>query len=89
MQLAVGKISFTTDLWDSQTRATFLALTAHWLGPDKDKRLTFHSALIGFPRVYGSHTGKNIAAVIFALIERANIQPKQVRFQTAFSSMPH
>ncbi|TFK17491.1 hypothetical protein FA15DRAFT_574048, partial [Coprinopsis marcescibilis] len=31
LQRAVGKISFTTDIWSDTNLASFMAITAHWI----------------------------------------------------------
>ncbi|KAI0245320.1 hypothetical protein BJV78DRAFT_1100436, partial [Lactifluus subvellereus] len=34
MASAVGNVSFTADLWSSETLQPFLAMTAHWISED-------------------------------------------------------
>ena len=46
-----------------------LAITAHWI----DARFKLHEALLAFDHVTGSHTGYQLANVVFAVVEKFDI----------------
>jgi hypothetical protein len=75
-QHSCGKISITADAWSSANLSSFLAVTAHWISQDQSGRLALESALIGFQRVHGSHTGKNVAQYLLEILDRADISLK-------------
>jgi hypothetical protein len=49
-QGALGNVSFTTDIWSSDTRKPYLAVTAHWIAGNSEmlSDLNMKSALIAF-----------------------------------------
>jgi hypothetical protein len=74
---AVGAISFTTDMWSSKKRESYLCLTAHWLAygrKDTQEDLQLRSAVIAFHRFTGRHTGENMGRTILQLLARAGIE---------------
>lgn len=74
MQAAVGKISFTGDLWSDSNLRPFLALTAHWLGREEPgSRLVLKTALFAFHNVTGKHDGQNLAKISARLMDRAGM----------------
>jgi hypothetical protein len=52
-----------------------MAVTAHWIAR-VDTRLVLKAALLGFQRVYGSHTGKTLGRHILDIIDRADVTLK-------------
>jgi hypothetical protein len=71
LKAAVGKISFTMDIWSDQNRQSYLAITAHWiLGTTA---LELKAALIAFHRLCGNNNGKSLAEVVLQLLDRAGI----------------
>jgi hypothetical protein len=72
--LAVGKVSFTSDLWSDKNLRSYLCLTAHWIARDKRTgALELKCALIAFHNVTGRHDGVNLANVLVALLDRAGV----------------
>jgi hypothetical protein len=83
LQKAIGRISLTTDIWSDPQLVTFMAITAHWIEekvvetPDgPSKKLTLHSALIGFHLVPKGHDRKQLAHILFSVVERVQILGK-------------
>ncbi|TFY53602.1 hypothetical protein EVJ58_g9366 [Rhodofomes roseus] len=73
---AAGEISFTSDVWDTKARRSYMAVTAHWITSD----IVMQSAVIGFARVYGRHQGTNLATVLTRVIDRVGIMKKVGKF---------
>jgi hypothetical protein len=67
---AVGKISYTTDIWSSENRTPYMAVTGHWMA-EKNGHLELKSALIAFQRVWGKHTAANLARIMLGVLDRA------------------
>ena len=77
----VGDVSFTADIWSSDARRPYLALTGHWIAEDTEtKSLSLRSALLGFHRLRGSHTGESLARTILYLLDRAGVTTKTGHF---------
>lgn len=77
IQAAVGRISFTADLWSDPNLRSYLAMTAHWIARDRrSNALELKAALIAFHHVHGKHDGKNLAKVTMELLDRACITTK-------------
>jgi hypothetical protein len=74
-QRAVGAPSFTTDIWSNKRRQSYLCITVHWVASNKpnNEGLVLKSSLLAFHPLYGKHTGKAIARVIYSLLKRAGI----------------
>jgi hypothetical protein len=70
---AVGKIQFTGDAWSSRSRTSWFCSTAHWVSRLADGGLAMRSTMIGFQKVYGAHTAKNLASVAFSMLERVGV----------------
>ncbi|KIK19165.1 hypothetical protein PISMIDRAFT_50662, partial [Pisolithus microcarpus 441] len=47
LQHAVSNISFTIDIWSSDSRRPYLAMTAHYVA-DTSNTLQYRSMLVGF-----------------------------------------
>ncbi|KAJ3572595.1 hypothetical protein NP233_g2975 [Leucocoprinus birnbaumii] len=83
MKNALGKISFTTDIWTDPIMSPFLAITAHWIetkttltpnGPHH--KLYLRADLAGFLYLPGHHTGKHIANAFLSVLDRLDIALK-------------
>lgn len=70
-----GRISTTTDLWSvSQTKASFMGLTAHWIESDtQTSTWTLRKEVIAFRAVSGPHDGINLGRYFIGLCERVGI----------------
>ncbi|TFY52012.1 hypothetical protein EVJ58_g10253 [Rhodofomes roseus] len=73
---SAGEISFTTDVWDTKGRRSYMGVTAHWISAD----IVMQSAVIGFARVYGRHQGTNLAVVLTGVVDRAGIMGNVGKF---------
>lgn len=79
----MGEISFTADIWSSDTLDPYLAVTAHWIEQDPTmatRKLSFRCSLIAFHYIPGSHTGVALARTLIHLIDRAGIPLDKVCF---------
>ena len=77
----------TTDIWSDLQLVAFMAVTAHWIEEQADdtldgprKKLTLRSALIGFYVVPKGHDGKQLAHVLFSVVERVQILGKVSKY---------
>ena len=68
----MGKISYTTDIWSSADRTSYMAVTAHWMA-EKNGHLELRCALVAFNKVWGKHTAKNLARIMLAVTDRAGV----------------
>ena len=66
------RLSFTFDGWTSSNMTPYIAVTAHYV--DKDWQLRRH--LIAFRNLPGSHTGLNIATLLYNIICEYKIENK-------------
>ena len=57
-------------------------MTAHWIGKYGDA-LQFKTSLIAFQRLWGKHTGKNLAEIILKLLDRVGVTSKVKIFKRA------
>ncbi|KAJ7142792.1 hypothetical protein C8R44DRAFT_603245, partial [Mycena epipterygia] len=74
---ALGKISFTADIWSSKGMHPYLALTAHWLSRNAETgQVTLRQALLAFRRIQGGHSGARIARIVFHILESVEILHK-------------
>ena len=65
------------DSWSSLNLTSYLAVTVHWISQGlSNQHLTLKSALIGFQRVDGKHSGANLATHILSSLDRADITLK-------------
>ena len=69
-----GRISFTTDIWTSQSAKSFLSLTAHFI----NKKWKLQNVIVDFIQIYGSHTGENIKNTFVSGLESASIGDKVI-----------
>src|SRR5271163_362395 len=80
LQNSPGRISFTTDSWTSPNMNAFVSLTGHVVLDD----WTLFSTLIDFREIDGSHSGENMAEVIYTMLNDLGIVNKVV-FNEGFS----
>lgn len=72
----MGRISYTTDLWSDQHRASYIALTAHFIRRRPDNSLELRCELVAFHRMQGSHAGPKMAEVMIKLLDRLGATKK-------------
>lgn len=85
IQDAVGRISFTSDLWSDSNLTPFMAVTAHWIEATMIQTATLdqpqyilklRAELIGFHHVPGRHNGSHLAHAFLDVIDRLSIDKK-------------
>ncbi|KAF8235363.1 hypothetical protein L208DRAFT_1037491, partial [Tricholoma matsutake] len=73
---AASALSFTTDIWSDKKHQSFLCITVHWVAysqPDNQGALILKASLLAFHALHGRHTGKAIANIVYALLQRVGI----------------
>lgn len=76
-------MSFTADIWSSDSRRPYLAVTAHWIqamNPETQSNLQMRSGLLAFHRIRGRHTGQSLARTLLYLLDRAGVTVKTGHF---------
>lgn len=63
-----GKISFTTDIWTSNSNKAFISLTGHWIS--NGTRCSYVLNTKGFP---GTHSGETIARCLTEMLNGWNL----------------
>ena len=63
------RIHLSFDLWSSPNHRSFLGVVAHWATVEGNLK----STTIGFRRFQGSHSGSNIAEVLWKILEKYEI----------------
>ena len=66
---ALGRISFTTDLWTDPILRAFMAVTVHYLMRNEDNRLILRTRLLAFNYLEGHHKGDNLADAFFKILK--------------------
>ncbi|KAF5319548.1 hypothetical protein D9619_008318 [Psilocybe cf. subviscida] len=66
---ALGRVSFTSDVWSRQTMQSFMGVTAHFIAKSPLNVLTMETRLVAFRVLHGSHTGINLANEFLKVIE--------------------
>lgn len=69
IQNALGRVSFTSDVWSRQTMQSFMGVTAHFIARSPLNVLTLETRLVAFRVLHGSHTGNNLANEFLRVIE--------------------
>lgn len=64
-----GRINITLDAWTAGNKLPYLGITAYWL----DSSFQLHDIVLDFVRLYGSHTGENLANVVKNTLESYGI----------------
>lgn len=72
LQEAPGKILFTFDGWTSAIMRAYIAITAHYINDDWELK----SELLAFEELEGSHTGENLAEVLYTILDLHRIKHK-------------
>jgi hypothetical protein len=67
-----SRVHISFDLWTSPNSYAILGIMAHYVNQD----LRNESALLGFKRVKGSHSGENMAAAMAPVLEEFGVVPK-------------
>jgi hypothetical protein len=78
LKTAASKLSLTMDCWTSKNQHSFLGITVHYI----DSSWTIRSSLLDFVPVNGPHTGENLAACLFSVLEDFKISEKIVAITT-------
>ncbi len=81
LQVSLGRISFTADLWTDPILRAFMAVTAHYIIRVEDRRLVLKGRLIAFKHIVGHHDGASLARAFFAVLEEEGVTRK-VRTRT-------
>ncbi|RZC76944.1 hypothetical protein C5167_001066 [Papaver somniferum] len=72
LKLAPGRMCLTSDMWTSVTPTGYITLTVHFL----DQNWEFKKYLLNFCELPPPHTGENLSAKLFAMIEDWGIEDK-------------
>ncbi|KAJ8581964.1 hypothetical protein M405DRAFT_846719 [Rhizopogon salebrosus TDB-379] len=70
---ALGKVSFTSDLWSNAIGGydLYMAITAHWIAQEGPMAiLVLKAGLIAFHYLHGAHTGKELASTMGELTKQ-------------------
>lgn len=67
-----SKVSLAVDTWTSPNHLAFLSITAYVIDSDWQYR----EALIGFEHISGSHTGDNLASIVFNVLKNCQIDDR-------------
>jgi len=79
-------VSLTTDAWSDPDLVSFLGATAHFIVRDgPDSQLILRSGLLAFRHIWGSHTGENLARILYKIIKGARIEQKVYWFHIVFN----
>lgn len=71
---SIKKLSFTTDVWTSQSMKSFVAVTYHYL----DDNFELQSGLLDFTLLRGKHSGIALAEMFLEIISDMGITNEQV-----------
>ncbi|KAF8225380.1 hypothetical protein L208DRAFT_1306558, partial [Tricholoma matsutake] len=78
---AIGRVSFTTDIWLNKNCRPHLAITAHWIAKvEGSTSLQLKASLIAFHRLHGGHDGVSLGKTVFRLLDRAGVTIKVTFF---------
>ncbi|KIK11620.1 hypothetical protein PISMIDRAFT_73432, partial [Pisolithus microcarpus 441] len=72
MEVAVGQISFTADIWSDSLHHPYLGMTAHWIKRNTSSHLTLEVNLIAFHQLMGCHNGKALVKVALDMLDCSN-----------------
>lgn len=64
-----GKLSIALDCWTSPFQQAFMAVTGYFIDCD----WKFREILLGFEPLHGTHSGVNLGATVFSLLEKHGI----------------
>lgn len=66
---ALGRVSFTSDVWSRQTMQSYMGVTAHFIAKSASNALTMETRLVAFRVLRGAHTGLNLAEEFLKVIK--------------------
>ena len=69
LQVALGQVSFTSDIWSDPVLTPFMALTAHFCARNEAGRLEIAERLLAFRLVEGSHDGENLGQMMYDIVK--------------------
>lgn len=69
---ALGRISYTSDLWSDINLVSYMAVTAHYCALNRNGHLDVCSKLVAFREVQGRHTGENLAEIFVSILKEIN-----------------
>lgn len=72
-QNALGRVSFTSDIWSRKNLEGYMGVTAHFCADSLDGRLTIQSRLVAFYHVKGIHDGKNLAKIFVQILKELGV----------------
>jgi hypothetical protein len=72
------KISITLDCWTSPFQQTFLETTGYFIDDDWNYR----EMVLGFEPLHGTHSGVNLSAVLFVLLQQYEITVRLLAITT-------
>jgi hypothetical protein len=67
-----AKLSIALDCWTSPFRQAFMAVTGYFI----DQDWNYREILLGFEPLYGTHSGVNLGAVLFELLQQHQIEDR-------------
>lgn len=73
-----GKISIALDCWTSPFQQAFMAVTGYFL----DEDWNYRELLLGFEPLHGTHSGINLSAVLFQLLQKYNLTDRVLAITT-------
>ncbi|KAJ8453438.1 hypothetical protein ONZ45_g19719 [Pleurotus djamor] len=77
MERAIGRVSFTSDIWSDPNLDGYMGVTAHYIVRNiRDNHLEWKSHLIAFQIIEGDHTGVNIANHFLTILDKYGITHK-------------
>ncbi|OBZ77284.1 putative AC transposase [Grifola frondosa] len=79
LQNALGRVSFTTDLWSDPNLRAFMGITAYYCMRDEQFRLVVKARLLAFHHVEGRHAGNSLARVFFDILKKAGLLFKRIK----------
>ncbi|KAJ2975727.1 hypothetical protein NUW54_g11681 [Trametes sanguinea] len=75
---ALGRVSFTCDLWSCNSLRGFLAITVHYCSEGEEKQLKLETRLGAFCYIPGRHTGANLAQHFMQVLEELNVLDRKL-----------
>ncbi|KAF5375571.1 hypothetical protein D9615_009215 [Tricholomella constricta] len=87
IQNALGRVSLTSDVWSRTSLAAHVAITAHYMAMSSDGHLVLRSRLVAFRQLEGSHTGENLAKVLWKVINELQIVERMEELEYLFPTL--
>ncbi|KAJ2928061.1 hypothetical protein H1R20_g9035, partial [Candolleomyces eurysporus] len=73
---ALGRISFTMDLWTDPNLTPFMAVTAHYYARKPDEGIAYRSGLVAFHYTPGGHSGDELSQHFFKIMDDLDVLHK-------------